>query len=81
MMLSPNRQSRAGGFMREIFTIGFSEDAFVAAVAGELATPGVTPLAAASSAFREACSPARQSHQDNGVNRPGVPTPIGELSY
>ena len=51
MMLSPNRQSRAGGFMREIFTIGFSEDEFAAAVAGELATPGITPLAAASRFF------------------------------
>jgi len=48
-MLSPNRQSRAGGFMPEIFTIGFSEDEF--AVAGELATPGITPLAAASRFF------------------------------
>jgi hypothetical protein len=37
--------------MPETFTIGFSEDAFVAAVAGELATPGVTPLAAASRCF------------------------------
>jgi hypothetical protein len=37
--------------MPEIFTIGFSEDAFVAAVAGEMATPGITPLAAASRCF------------------------------
>ncbi len=33
--------------MPEVFKIGFSEDAFVAAIAGELATPGVVPLAAA----------------------------------
>ncbi|SIO42192.1 hypothetical protein SAMN05443247_05152 [Bradyrhizobium erythrophlei] len=37
--------------MPEIFTIGFSEDAFVAAVAGAMATPGITPLAAASRCF------------------------------
>ena len=34
--------------MPEIFTIGFSEDAFASAVAGGLATPGITPLAATS---------------------------------
>jgi hypothetical protein len=39
--------------MPEIFTIGFSEDAFASAVAGELATPGITPLAA---------------HQDDGAS-------------
>jgi hypothetical protein len=33
---------------RKSFTIGFSEDAFASAVAGELATPGITPLAATS---------------------------------
>jgi hypothetical protein len=37
--------------MLEVFAIGFSEDAFGAAVAGELATPGITPLAAASRFF------------------------------
>ena len=37
--------------MPEIFTIGFSEDAFASAVAGELATPGITPLAATSRFF------------------------------
>lgn len=29
--------------MPEVFKIGFPEDAFVTAVAGELATPGVVP--------------------------------------
>jgi hypothetical protein len=37
--------------MPEVFKIGFSEGAFVVAGAGELATPGVTPLAAASRFF------------------------------
>ena len=37
--------------MPEVFKIGFSEGAFVVAVAGELATPGVTALAAASRFF------------------------------
>jgi hypothetical protein len=35
-----------GVLMPETFKIGFSDEEFVAAVAGEVATPGVTPLAA-----------------------------------
>jgi hypothetical protein len=37
--------------MPDVCKIFFSEDAFVAAIAGELATPGVTPLAASSRIF------------------------------